>query len=219
MSIFIGGNEIKDIKIGSTAINSVWIGANRVWLRTLLNPETGWNNSSSSGTGNSGSHYSNTVTITQACTLKFTASALSGNSNSNTTYVEVNTGSGFPSSGYSSYYWGEGGISNNDVAYGTDIIVALNAGDQVRYNYFVRASGTEINSSITVKDNSDQSVIDSGIVGNHAWTSSGGGSCFLADSLITMHDLNTKRIADIKAGDRVLGDAGAKPGRRIARDG
>lgn len=35
MGIFIGGNEIKDIKIGSTAINSVWIGANKVWNRAL----------------------------------------------------------------------------------------------------------------------------------------------------------------------------------------
>jgi hypothetical protein len=35
MGIFIGGTEIKDIKIGSTAINSVWIGANEVWSRNL----------------------------------------------------------------------------------------------------------------------------------------------------------------------------------------
>ena len=35
MGIFIGGTEIKDIKIGSTAINKVFIGANQVWSRNL----------------------------------------------------------------------------------------------------------------------------------------------------------------------------------------
>lgn len=35
MGIFIGGTEIKDIKIGSTAINKVFIGANQVWSRYL----------------------------------------------------------------------------------------------------------------------------------------------------------------------------------------
>ena len=35
MSIFIGGTEITDIQIGSTAINSVYVGANKVWDRSL----------------------------------------------------------------------------------------------------------------------------------------------------------------------------------------
>ena len=35
MSIFIGGTEITDIQIGSTAINSVYVGANKVWDRIV----------------------------------------------------------------------------------------------------------------------------------------------------------------------------------------
>jgi hypothetical protein len=35
VSIFIGGTEITDIQIGSTAINSVYVGANKVWDRSL----------------------------------------------------------------------------------------------------------------------------------------------------------------------------------------
>ena len=35
MSIFIGGTEITDIQIGSTAINSVYVGANKVWDRVV----------------------------------------------------------------------------------------------------------------------------------------------------------------------------------------
>ena len=33
MPISVGGSEITDIQIGSTAINSVWIGATQVWSR------------------------------------------------------------------------------------------------------------------------------------------------------------------------------------------
>ena len=35
MTIFIGGTEITDIQIGSTAINSVYVGANKVWDRIV----------------------------------------------------------------------------------------------------------------------------------------------------------------------------------------
>ena len=35
MSIYIGSNEITDIKIGSNEINSVWVGGNKVWDRVL----------------------------------------------------------------------------------------------------------------------------------------------------------------------------------------
>lgn len=43
MPIFIGGTEIKDIKIGSTVINTVWIGATKVWerLSVTMTPSTG----------------------------------------------------------------------------------------------------------------------------------------------------------------------------------
>jgi len=36
MPIKIGDTNITDIKIGNTAVNSVWIGANRVWSRELV---------------------------------------------------------------------------------------------------------------------------------------------------------------------------------------
>lgn len=35
MPIFVGGSEIKDIKIGNTEINEVYVGANKVWERAL----------------------------------------------------------------------------------------------------------------------------------------------------------------------------------------
>ena len=40
MSIYIGWTEITDIKIGSTAINSVWIGGTQIWgrLSVTTNP-------------------------------------------------------------------------------------------------------------------------------------------------------------------------------------
>lgn len=43
MGIYIGGNEIDDIKIGSTDINEVYIGANLVWqrLNVTTNPASG----------------------------------------------------------------------------------------------------------------------------------------------------------------------------------
>tara|TARA_R110002153_G_C13294507_1_gene495139 strand:+ start:1542 stop:2036 length:495 start_codon:yes stop_codon:yes gene_type:complete len=41
MTVFIGGTEITDIQIGSTAINSVYVGANKVWDRvTSLDTQT-----------------------------------------------------------------------------------------------------------------------------------------------------------------------------------
>lgn len=35
MPIFNGGTEITDIKIGSTPINTVWIGSNKIWNRAV----------------------------------------------------------------------------------------------------------------------------------------------------------------------------------------
>jgi hypothetical protein len=35
LAIYIGGNEITDIKIGSSDINSVWVGGTEVWSRNL----------------------------------------------------------------------------------------------------------------------------------------------------------------------------------------
>ena len=213
MDIYVGGNRINDIKIGSTAINSVWVGANQVWSRTLVLPESGWNSTSSSGTSNSGAKYTNTVDITQNCQLKFSISALSGDdtfvSNTNLqTYIEVNSGSGFPVSGGSPYYWGTGFLTNN-VSYSTDYTLSLNAGDEVRIMYWLGQSGKTTRNRITVRDNSDQSIVDQNIDSNHTWTqSSSGGDCFLADSLVTMQDLSKKRIADMQVGDVVLGDGG-----------
>ena len=36
MSIYVGGNQVTDIRIGSTEINSVWIGASKVWERATV---------------------------------------------------------------------------------------------------------------------------------------------------------------------------------------
>ena len=208
MPIYVGGTQINDIRIGSTEINSVWVGANQVWSRTLINPETGWNSTSSSGVNNGGASYSNTVTITQACTLKFTTSALSGNDlGFNSTYLEINTGSGFPVTGGSPYYWGDGGYSSPDIAYGTTKTLSLSAGDQVRFMYWVGYEGSRVKVTSTVRDNSDNAVVDTGIIGNHYWIESDG-ACFLAGSMVMLEDRTSKRIADMQPGDMVIGDGG-----------
>lgn len=36
MTIFVGGNEINEIKIGSTTINEVWLGSNQVWSSVAI---------------------------------------------------------------------------------------------------------------------------------------------------------------------------------------
>lgn len=209
-----GSTQITDVKSGSTNINEVYVGSSQVWTRTLVDPETGWNSTSSTGTSNSGSHFTNTVEIKRNCTLKFSISALSGDDTFNTsnnvsTYIEINSGSGFPISGGSPYYWGNGGYSNSTVTYSSDYTISFNAGDFVRINYWLGESGNSIKNSITVRDNSDQSIVDQNINSDHTWSaSSGGGTCFLADSLVTMQDLSKKRIADMQVGDIVLGDGG-----------
>lgn len=103
MDIYVGGNRINDIKIGSTAINSVWVGANQVWSRTLVLPESGWNNVSGTSLGQS---LSNTVTFTHSATITVTISSTGSNGSFNSVQAQVNTGSGWPISGAGSARWG-----------------------------------------------------------------------------------------------------------------
>ena len=63
MDIYVGSNRINEIYIGTTQINEVYVGSNQVWSSTLIDPETGWNSTSSTGTNNGGSHFTNTVEI------------------------------------------------------------------------------------------------------------------------------------------------------------
>ena len=231
MPIYVGGNLIKDIKIGSTAINSVWIGGSRVWSRTLINPESGWNSGSGSQGNDRTPFYSNTVTIVVPCTLKFTMVAHSGQTGANQTVansghthtyqtnaVEVNTGSGWPgltsvggwSIPASPYRWGYAGVS-----YGSSRTISLNVGDQVRLSYHFGESATFggsitrysfIKTTTTVQDNATQQIIDSNIVANFTYRFLI--QCFPANSQVTLQDLSTKAIADINEGDLVLGDGG-----------
>ena len=199
MDIYVGGNRINDIKIGSTAINSVWVGANQVWSRTLVLPESGWNNVS----GNSlGQTLSNTVTFTHSATITVTISSTGSNGGFNSVQAQVNTGSGWPISGAGSAQWG-----HNRSAFGTALSLTVNGGDQMRFEYFVSQSGSSINTTGVVMEGSD--TVDTGFTCSISVASSGGGStCFLADSMVMLEDLTSKRIADIDAGDRVIGDSG-----------
>lgn len=40
MTIFVGSTEVTDIVIGSTAINTVWVGATKLWERVLNDEQT-----------------------------------------------------------------------------------------------------------------------------------------------------------------------------------
>lgn len=104
MSIFIGGTEITDIQIGSTAINSVYVGANKVWDRIVsLDTQT-----VTVGTTTSGP--STPVIIWWGyATVNFPHGSVSdGTSNmySGATYVAIDsfTVSDDPSYGYTTYY-------------------------------------------------------------------------------------------------------------------
>lgn len=174
MEIYVGGNKINDIVIGSTPINSVWVGANQVWSRSIILPSTGWESTSSTGVDNGYAHYSNAVTINKACSLKFTTTGLTNNSTNNTTYLEINTGSGWPSTTPSPHLWGDGG-NEFDVSYGSTKTISFNHGDRVRFNYYIRASNSYVNVTSYVEDAADNSVIDTQIVGTHFWTQSPGG--------------------------------------------
>ena len=55
MDILSGGSEIKDIKIGSTAYNSVWIGGSQVWTRNLDEQTVTVGGQNASGPSGSGS--------------------------------------------------------------------------------------------------------------------------------------------------------------------
>jgi len=103
VSIFIGGTEITDIQIGSTAINSVYVGANKVWDRVVsLDTQTVTVGSFSTGaTGLTFVGYSNT---------NFTHGSISdGTSNmfSGAAYdaIDAFTVNSQPSSGYGTFLY------------------------------------------------------------------------------------------------------------------
>ena len=200
MDIYVGGNRINDIKIGSTAINSVWIGAHQVWSRTLVLPESGWNNLS--GTVSGGQSLSNTVTFTHSATITVTISSTGSNGIYNSVQAQVNTGSGWPVTGGGSARWG-----HNRSAFGTALSFTVNGGDQMRFEYFVSVSGSSINTTGVVMEGSD--TVDTGFTCSISVPSGGStGACFLAESMVMLEDLTSKRIADMQPGDMVIGDGG-----------
>ena len=171
-SLKIAGVDVENVQVGSTEVQAVYVGSTKIWTRTLINPETGWDSTYSDSESNSGANYSNAVSITTACTLKITTSVISmsaSSQNSNSTFLEVNTGSGWPTTGGSPYYWGNGGASNPNVAWGTTKTLNFSAGDQIRFMYWNSFEGGEVNVTSTVRNNSDNSVVDTGIVGYHIW--------------------------------------------------
>ena len=112
MSIFIGGTEITDIQIGSTAINSVYVGANKVWERfTGLDTQT-----VTVGTTNSGPSTPYIIWWGYA-TVNFPHGSVSdGTSNmySGATYVAIDsfTVSDDPSYGYTTLLYIQGSLPN-----------------------------------------------------------------------------------------------------------
>ena len=103
MSIFIGGTEITDIQIGSTAINSVYVGANKVWDRVVsLDTQTVTVGSFSTGaTGLTFVGYSNT-NFTHGSISDGTSNMFSGAAYDAIDAFTVNSD---PSSGYGTFLY------------------------------------------------------------------------------------------------------------------
>ena len=203
MPIFIGGTQINDIRIGSTEINSVWVGGTQVWVRSLIDPETGWNDTSGISTSEEGANLTNGVTMTQDATLKVTISgSSSGQFNFAAMDVKLSSSSNWPGSGTSPHKWGYQGSS-----FGTQKTINVFAGNVIRFYGWIAQSGTGIDVTATIRDGSDNSVIDTVTI-DHFDSVSGSSSCFLADSMVMLEDLTSKRIADMQPGDMVIGDSG-----------
>jgi len=203
MPIFIGGTQINDIRIGSTEINSVWVGGTQVWVRSLIDPETGWNDTSGISTSEEGMNPTNGVTMTQDATLKVTISgSSSGQFNFAAMDVRNSSSSNWPVSGGSPHKWGYQGLS-----FGTQKTINVYAGNVIRFYGWIAQSGTGIDVTATIRDGSDNSVIDTVTI-DHFDSVSGSSSCFLADSMVMLEDLTSKRIADMQPGDMVIGDSG-----------
>ena len=83
MAIFVGGTNITDIKIGSTTINSVWVGANQVWSRApalslTASPASG--NAIAYGTNfSAGAQVNISTTPSTSVSFTFTVNSTTGN--------------------------------------------------------------------------------------------------------------------------------------------
>jgi hypothetical protein len=59
MSIFVGTNEIQDLKIGATDVQEVYVGSQQVWTRTEPAIDTGWIGDYESSDGQFGTQWAN----------------------------------------------------------------------------------------------------------------------------------------------------------------
>mgnify|MGYP000153055087 FL=1 len=203
MPIFIGGTQINDIRIGSTEINSVWVGGTQVWVRSLVDPESGWNSTSGNSTSEQGANLTSGVTMTQNATLKVTISgSSSGQFNFAAMDVKTSSSSNWPGSGTSPHKWGYQGSS-----FGTQKTINVYAGNVIRFYGWIAQSGTGIDVSVTVLDGSDNSTVDTFDIDHFDQPQSPYG-CFLENSMVMLEDLTSKRIADMQPGDMVIGDNG-----------
>lgn len=208
MDIYIGANKINEIYIGTSQISEVWIGSNQVWARTFYLPETGFNNYSDSGFNNEGSNLTNGITITRDVTLKVEVSGSVGSSAHFSLERKTNSSSNWPTAGTSySTKWSSGSYTNNAKT------LSCIVGNVLRFNGYLAAQSTDIDVTVVVKNNADNQVLDTFtyfVEDLFNYTGGGGGSygCFPGDSWVSMEDLSTKRISEIEAGDKVIGDNG-----------
>lgn len=205
MDIYIGSNKINEIYIGTNQINEVYIGSNQVWSRTLYLPTTGWNSTSGISTSEEGANYTNSVTMSRDATLKVTISgSASGLYNFAGMDVKNSSSSSWPGSGTTPHKWGFGGLS-----YGSQKTINVYENNVIRFYGWIAQNGTGIDVTVTVVNGADNSTLDTFDIDHFDSVSGGGGgTCFLESSLITLHDLTTKRIVEIEAGDLVLGSDG-----------
>jgi len=195
MTIYLGGTKINDIKIGSTPINKVYKGSQLIWSRNPLNPESGWNNISTSGEtysyqGNFATT-TNRVTITSDCSLKFTTSISANRSTNKCQLVRVRNNSNSVLKTWQPAHSGQ------------NYTASFLENDQIYFTFTLYNAYSTLSATTTVVNNSSNQTLDTVTA---SVTASYVGGCFLADSQITLADLSTKLITEIKAGDRVLGD-------------
>lgn len=193
MTIYIGGTKINDIKIGSTAINKVYKGSQLIWSRNPLNPESGWNNISTTGeTSSQQGNFvatTNRVTIASDCSLKFTTSISANRSSNKCQLVRVRNNSNSVLKTWQPTHSGQ------------NYTASLLENDQIYFVYTLYNVYSTLSATTTVIDNTNNQTLDTVTA---SVTASYG--CFLPDSEITLADLSTKPITEIKAGDKVLGD-------------
>ena len=157
MPIVLHGTPFYDIQVGSTPINSVWVGANKVWERFPYRPDTGWEDASriktTSGYNPVATIRSNVLTVNYDVTLKITVSANSNHYHGEKQFVEFQSdpGGGYPDGLL--FRWGYDGSP-----FGTVYTASLSRGDDIRMQYRTLKHDRACSATTTIMDANNQAL-------------------------------------------------------------